>query len=92
MPRLSEPMRAALHKASEHAWLWRVSTGRWSHVGVAYTRNSFSSHESRPAWSTADATVRGLLDRGFLRHVGRNAVITPEGRAAIGQGEAGGDA
>lgn len=85
-------MRAALHKASEHAWLWRTPTGRWSYVGVAYTRDGFASRDSRPIWSTADATVRGLLDRGLLREDGHRYIITPEGRAAIGQGQGGGDA
>ena len=89
MPKLSEPMRAALHKASEHAWLWRVSAGKWSHVGVAYTRTLIGERDSRPVWATADATVRGLLDRGLLRSDGDRVIITPAGREAIGMKEGG---
>jgi hypothetical protein len=36
-------------------------------------------------------TIRALEDRGLLRPDGHRYIITPEGRAAIGQGDGGTD-
>lgn len=70
MPRLSEPMRAALAAADgDHLY---CTFGVW--------RGSNSD-----AWVDR-RTIRALEDRGLLRRDGPHYTITPEGRAAIGQG------
>ena len=74
MPRLSEPMRAALEAAAANNYLWEVF-GVWHPSGGG-------------TWVDARAiTIRALDSRGFLRKDGNTYVITPAGREAIGMKE-----
>ena len=72
MPRLSEPMKAALEAAAKNDHLFCVF-GTWRPSGGG-------------AWVDS-RTIRALDDRGLLRRDGNHYVITPAGREAIGMKE-----
>lgn len=72
MPRLSEPMKAALEAAAVNDHLFNVF-GVWRPSGGG-------------TWVDA-RTIRALDNRGMLRRDGNHYVITPAGREAIGTKE-----
>ena len=69
MPRLSEPMRAALEAAE-----------RYGHLSCIYGR--WGNPSGAAPW-VRQSTATALANRGLLRQDGHNLVITQEGRVAI---------
>jgi hypothetical protein len=72
MPKLSEPMRAALETAERHGPL-RCVFGLWK------------ADIDRAASWIDQRTINALVSRGLLRHDGATRVITADGREAIGK-------